>query len=303
MDSMIFPKLHIYPIILPLMRFKDLYNNFNAYFQMNPSMHIDDEGNVIILVRNINYRIFSDNDFIIYNHPCDSVYFIMRGKITPNEPLDVEKFQVEPMIYDYQIPKYSTYWSGMEDIRFINSTSILAVIPECNKGGKPSIFKGTITGNTIHSLTDCYPNIKEKNWMPFMDKDGKDSVIYSLHPFIIKSVENDDGLQIQFDEMLMNRLKDFHGSTNGIEYKEINKRLFLIHAKKMGKIIHRWLLYDILNHVVYLSKEFVFFTHSYIEFPVSLSIFHGKIFVSLGVNDNKAFIIEVLSSDIDAIFE
>jgi len=302
MDIMIFPKLHIYPIILPLIRFKDLHNQLNAYFQMNPSMNIDENGNVIILVRNVDYQIFSDNDFIVYNHPCDSVYFSMRGKITPNEPLDIEKFVVEPIIYDYQMPKYSTYWSGMEDIRFIHSTSLLAIIPECNKGGKPSIFKGTLTENKIHSFKDCYPNVKEKNWMPFIDKHGDECVIYSLNPFIIKSVDNDDGVVILLDDLILNNLKDYHGSTNGIEYKE-NDRLFLIHVKKNKKIYHRWLLYDILHQTIKISREFLFFAHSYIEFPVSLSIFHGKIFVSLGVNDNKAFIIEVLSSEVEVIFE
>lgn len=301
MELKIFPKKNVYPIILPLMRFRDMYNNANAYFQMNPSMHISQEGDVTILVRNINYRIFSESEFTIYNHPCDSIYSVMRGKINLNEPFDMETFIVENVVYDYQIPKYNTYWSGMEDIRFVNSSTLLAVIPECNKNGKPSIFKSTLTNNIIHSFVDCLPNIIEKNWMPFIDMDGKDNVIYSLNPFIIKSIENDDRIEIKMDDMLMENLKDYHGSTNGIEYKESNKRLFLIHAKKMGKIIHRWLLYDILNQTINLSKEFVFFNHSYIEFPISLTVFHERIFISLGINDNKAFIIETSSSEIENI--
>ena len=37
--------------------FVDKYNDHNSFFEMNPSLHIDTEGNVVILIRNIIFLI------------------------------------------------------------------------------------------------------------------------------------------------------------------------------------------------------------------------------------------------------
>ena len=55
---------------------------------------------------------------------------------------------------------------------------------------------------------------------------------------------------------------------------------------------HRWLLFDLVTDDIQLSQEFVFFNYSYLETALSLCKLDNRIFVSLGVNDDKAFIIE-----------
>ena len=51
---LIIKKVNIIPIITPQICFIDRFNNVNSYTEMNPSLNIDTNGNVIILVRCIN---------------------------------------------------------------------------------------------------------------------------------------------------------------------------------------------------------------------------------------------------------
>lgn len=297
----IIPKHNIHPIIIPISYFKDMYGHHNSFYEMNPSIHIDEEGNTTILVRNIDYRVFGDQIFTIYNSPTNSIYVKLNGKIQKNEKLDLDNFNLEKIEYNYDLPTYPTFWKGMEDIRFISESEILVTIPECNQEGNPSIFKASILQNKIHSFKECFPNKKEKNWMPFTNNNvfGRQKVIYSLNPFLIKSIEEDDFEKWDIEESLLNQLKDYHGSTNGIFYK--NNYWFLIHVKK-ERIYHKWLKIDYENRQIDVSKEFVFFAHSYIEFPTNLCLFNNRIFISLGVNDIKAFIIEILINELEIFF-
>jgi hypothetical protein len=43
----------------------------------------------------------------------------------------------------------------------------------------------------------------------------------------------------------------------------------------------------------------VFFAHSYIEFPCSLCEYNDTLFVSLGLNDDKAFVLELEKSAVN----
>jgi len=279
-------KTYIYPLLLPQRFFIDNFNKANAYIDMNPSMHIDSDGNVKILVRSINYRKYFNKQFTIYENQSASTYRLLSGKIANDSLLDIESFTVEDVISNYNIPTYPTYWKGMEDIRFINSNEILVTVPECNPNGNPSIFHANIENNIIDKFKPCLPNKTEKNWMPF----SKDYVIYSLSPFLMKEIDNDNFAEVKLTEDLRSILTDYHGSTNGIHFQD-NKYIFLIHINK-ERTYHRWLLFDIKNKEIELSKEFVFFRNSYIEFPVSLCNYKNRVFISIGVNDEKAFIIE-----------
>ena len=298
---MILPKENIYPILLPPKYFIDIFQKQNAFFNMNPSMYIERDGSVKILVRRIDYRKFQNKQFTMYNQYSNSHYSLMSGKILPGKKLDLDSFLVEDIQYDYGLPIYNTYWKGLEDIRFISSSRLLACIPECNPNGNPSIFQATLEGNKIHSVSSCSPNTIEKNWMPFSIEHIKNLVIYSLSPFQIKSVEENDLQEIPLPESTRKDLEGYNGSTNGIYYKE-GYYLFLIHANK-ERTYHRWLLFHrLLPHVV-VSKPFTFFNHSYIEFPISLCEFENRCFVSLGINDDSAYILEISYSVIESTFQ
>lgn len=293
---MIFPKQNIHPILVPQQCFIDKNNNQNSYIEMNPSMFITEDGKVTILVRCVNYIKFYNKGFTMFEQFSKSIYYIMNGNIIDNDNIDLDSFTMNKLSYTYSIPTFYTYWKGLEDIRFVTSNKLLVTVPECNSKGNPSIFCATLSEQNINSFIDCKPNIIEKNWMPYIDINNEEYAIYSLSPFYIKKILDDNLIKININEKYEDLLKNYHGSTNGIIYNDIY-RLFIIHVNN-DKTYHRWLLFNLENQEIHISKEFVFFTHSYIEFTCSLCEFNKRIFVSIGVNDNKAFIIEINLNDI-----
>jgi hypothetical protein len=256
---------------------------------MNPSIHISESGNVKILVRRVNYRKFNNRDFILYEHKSNTIYTLLTGTLDI-KPLNLENFAISTLENIYNIQTYPTYWTGIEDIRFINDSTILTTIPECNPSGQPAIFRATLD-KQVHSHTLCSPSAIEKNWMPYIDHTGSHKVIYSLFPLTIKSIDTDDRHVLAY----IPALEGYHGSTNGIVYKE--GRLFLIHINKK-RTYHRWILFNPSTHTLQLSEPFTFFKYSHIEFTCSLALFKDRIFVSIGVNDNSAFILELDSTQL-----
>lgn len=299
---MIFPKKDIIPIFVPpICLINTSSGNYASYNEMNPSLYIDDDGNVAILIRCINYEktLFSSkyNQIIcpsgyvsvLYENKSNSIYYILQGVLNKNDKFDIEDYECNLLSVNYNLPTYNTYWTGIEDIRFCNSNKLLVTVPECNSNGNPSIFFAELNNNTVSNFIDCMPNNIEKNWMPYINNDDKFNVIYSVHPFIIKSIENDNLVEIEINELLKTKLDGYHGSTNGILVSK-NERLFLIHK---GAKEHRWLIFNIQSNSISVSKKFSFFKHSYIEFICSLCCFNNRYFISIGIDDKKAFIIEI----------
>jgi hypothetical protein len=277
-----YPILKVSPIILPKERFTDKYGEPNAFVDMNPSMHISKEGDVTLLVRRVNYRKYADGRFTLGRYPSESKYVVAKGAIA-----DLSRLEVNPMRIEYGIPTYSALWKGPEDIRFVNEHDVIATIPECNPNGNPSIFKARFGDDyTLKNVENCFPNGTEKNWMPY--EDAESMVIYSVSPFRIKHLKADD---IETLPIHIPGLEGYHGSTNGVAYMD-DTRIFLIHVNR-ERTYHRWLLFDPSKKTAKASREFTFFQHSYIEFPVSLCKYGKSLYVSMGVNDEAAFVLEV----------
>lgn len=287
-----------YPLFIPQVCFIDKYNNTNALVEMNPSIFITKEGEVSILIRCVNYIKFHDKKFTMFENVSKTEYYLLSGNIEDKENLDIENFNVEKVNYDYLIPTYPTFWKGLEDIRFVSQNKIIVTIPQCNPSGNPIIFNATINKSNISDFVMCYPNIVEKNWMPYYDSLNNEKVIYSLNPFCIKNIIEEPLEKIELTENLSKLLEGYHGSTNGIIFENNEDlRLFLIHVNR-DKTYHRWLLFNVKTNEISLSEEFIFFKNTYIEFTCSLCEFKERIFISIGINDNKAFILE---TDINSI--
>jgi hypothetical protein len=295
----ILKKIDIIPIIIPQICFQDRFGNLNNFEEMNPSLYIEDDGAIKILVRCVNYKKFYNKNFTMYENKSNSIYFILNGKINNNEKLDIENFDYQIIKNNYNLPTFNSYWLGLEDIRFIDSNNLLVIVPELNQNGNPSIFNAKINNNIIENFIDCYPNKIEKNWMPYNTIDGQ-KVIYSLTPFKIKSIVDNDIEEIEVSEKIKENLIGYHGSTNGISINKF-ERLFLIHITR-DRVYHKWLILNILTNDIKLSEEFTFFKNSYIEFTCSLCKYNDRIFISVGVNDNKAYIIETCENDIKNTF-
>jgi len=274
-----YPIKRIVPLIFPKQQYKDRFGEPNAFVDMNPSMFIRPDGKVTLLVRRVNYRKYADKQFSLGSYPSQSKYLVATGNVA-----DLTRWHVEPLRIQYGTMTYPTYWSGPEDIRFITENQVLATIPECNPSGQPAMFEASLEGSQMHSVRPCHPREMEKNWMPYTEN----RVVYSLSPFCVKGILEPE---LETVECNLPELEGYHGSTNGVPYRG-DHRLFLVHINR-ERTYHRWLLFDPSKKTVKVSDEFVFFQHSYIEFPLSLCEHGGKLYVSLGVNDEAAYILEI----------
>ena len=146
-----------YPLFLPQKIFIDRFRNVNAFVEMNPSMFIDKNGDVIILVRSVNYKKFYDFNFTLFENFSISNYGMLVGHIS-----NLYNLKYYDIIIEYNLPTFHTYWKGLEDIRFISKDTLLVTVPELNENGNPCLYKAKMTNNKIHSFIKCYPNIIEK---------------------------------------------------------------------------------------------------------------------------------------------
>ncbi len=247
-------------------------------------MFIGADGKVTLLVRRVNYRKYADKQFSLGSYPSQSNYLVATGRVG-----DLGRWSLAPLRVEYGMMTYPTYWNGPEDIRFITEDQVIATIPECNPSGKPAIFRAHLEGAVMNSVKRCFPNDTEKNWMPYTDNAGRFKVVYSVWPFQIKDIE---AHALETVGCNLPELEGYHGSTNGVCYKGGDQRLFLIHINR-ERTYHRWLLFGPSDQSVQVSDEFVFFQHAYIEFPLSLCEHGGKLYVSMGVNDEAAYILEI----------
>ena len=281
-----------YPLFCPQILYKDRFGgNLQPFLEMNPSIFFDsDENQWIVLVRGVNYRKFKNNIYTCYVHPLHSIYWIGRGS-------SLDALSWEELKYDFgNLPQHSSYWNGVEDIRFLNREEVICCVPQLNPGGRPALFTAKIdyTRNILTYFTPCLPNqTTEKNWMPF----ERNQVIYSVSPLILKDVHEDKKEEIPLTPNQRAELEGYHGSTNGVLLTD-DSWLFLIHKNKTNKVEHRWLRIH-SNKTITFSPSFTFFKDPYIEFPCGLVLKEDALFVSLGVNDCQAFVVELdLSSNI-----
>jgi len=289
---------NIIPIVVPQKYYIDQHGLHNAYFENNLSLFIQGD-KVILLIRQINYRKFKNQHYIVGEQYSTTHYCMLVGT------MDGEKFGTlthYDIIYDWNgFPETNAFFKGMEDIRFINHKDLLIICCDRNTNCAPCIFHATLEGNTITLQTRLQPSVMEKNWMPYQHC-NKDYVIYHVSPFTIKSIFEDDRRVINLPDITNQQLKGYHGSTNGIPFK--GNLLFLIHKliddNGCSKMAHRWVLFDPDNETVKLSNEFSFFKYTFLEFNCSIKEYNGLYYLSLAINEDKIYVV-VLTPDMITI--
>jgi hypothetical protein len=285
--------IRIIPLIIPEIFFIE-NNKPHNYLSTNPSLYLDDKNNATLLIRNVNYRKYRNKQFEVFGGISNSKYILGKGNID-----DIDNINYSIIEYDYNNFKtYNSWWLGMEDIRFINNNTLLITIPELSKNGMPQLFLGKLENNKIiikKALLSPLNENSEKNWLPFPEK-FPNKVVYSISPLRILDI--DTGLFCYSNNQdNIKKIKGFHGSSNGIEFVYNSKKyiLFLIHFYS-NKTIHKWLLisenYEKDNDII-LSNDFYLFKHSYIEFICSLCNYNNNYLISVGVNDNSSYLIEI----------
>lgn len=281
---MVMCKQKILPIMAP---WKKMDGTQNRLREVNPSLHLlnQETGYFRGVVRLISYIKFPDQSFETWLYPTQSVNIGFEGHL--DRP---DEWTFHDLDVDYDRPVYPTHWQGVEDIRFLSSSQLVASVPELNADGEPSLFLITYRENTLSHFIPL-PRFQhvEKNWMPF--EDGK-KFIYQIQPLRVYDTESGTLSDPLFLNGAPPGIDESHGSTNGVPWDQ--GWLFLIHHGHQHRFFH---LKNAGENPVF-STSFVLFATSHIEFICSLSHHHGLLWLSAGVNDDNAYLIAILPTDI-----
>ena len=276
-----------FPLLTPQILFTDRQGQTNAFLETNPALWIEPDGSAIVCVRLVNYRKFKDRSFKMGGALSESKYHIFRGIMKDGMFEVLESAGLE---FENKLPMYPSCWTGYEDLRFLNSKQILCTAPQLSPHGSPVIALGSLDGSTATIERVLMPSQKEKNWMPFL-AGAQEFVLYSVSPLGLKTL---DGADVRILAPAT-ELAGYHGSSNGVVI-DGSGYLFLIH-EYTDRSRHAWLLFDPVRRRYGYSAPFVFLSYSYIEFTCSISLFEKRIYVALGVNDDKAYLCSVSVPD------
>lgn len=277
------------PLLTPQILFKDRQGESNAFLETNPALWIEPDGSAIVCVRLVNYRKYKDRSFKMGGARSESKYHIFRGIVKDGVFIELESSN---LTFLDTLPKYPSCWTGYEDLRFLNSKQFICTAPQLSPRGVPVLALGRLEGAVATIERVLPPSEQEKNWMPFR-AGSQEFVLYSVSPLALKTLVGSDLRVLDSAPTLAG----YHGSSNGIALDD-GGYLFLIH-KYTDRSRHAWFLFDPMGRRYGWSAPFVFCKHSYIEFTCSISLFEGRIWVALGVNDDKAYLCSVSVPSMD----
>ena len=291
----------------------------NTFGGMNPSVFIDNEGDILVNVRVCNYILFhSENKQIFpsrwgplaYLHPEKDQRLVTRNFLCRlNNDLEiincaeVEMLNLHEPIWEFV---------GLEDARVVqwnNDYYLIGVRRDTTTNGVGRMEMSRVeidkTNWTIKEtgrkrIKAPQPDLSycEKNWVPILDKPYHFVKWHS--PVEIVSVEGDQAIQKELYFGGIKPEKDQRGSSQvirwGDKYISITHEVDLFKnylGQKDGIYKHRMCVYDDELRLIGISPEPFTFLDGQIEFCVGAAEHEGDLLVSFGFQDNAAFVLRV----------
>ena len=303
----------IYPLIVPA----ELTNGTGL---MNPSVMVKN-GKVIVIIRNVNYTFYHSEKKLFqhpygpltYIHPEDDVHLrTWNWYCELSEDFKINKF------YKIDTSKFDTYeplWDfvGLEDARLIewdNKLFISGVRRDTttNGQGRMEISEIEVSEDGVKEITrkrielssnpDSYC---EKNWMPILDM-----------PFhYIKWTNPTELVKIDYDVGLSKTLslgksislpRDLRGGSQVLPFQNgyiaITHEVDLFRSevdRKDAVYYHRFVVWDKNFNIIKVSPEFHFMDAD-VEFCIGLADYGDYYLITLGFQDNAAYILKAPKS-------
>lgn len=280
------------------------------YHPMNPSILKTDKGYKLIF-RGVNYtqtgaKIFKTID-------PDGVFRNRNFLLTLTSDFQIVSDQ--EILEDLNRERHYFPWlQGIEDCRQVlldGSLWFTCTTSDTNPTGNKQISlchleEGKSRTLQIDKLTPLLgPDINrcEKNWLPFIDPQGKLKLIYSYDPFVIFSPDFDTGeCDAAYIDQPEYDFTSFRGSAAPIPFD--NGYLMIIHEVVHYPdfsrcYLHRFVSLDSQFVIQKVSKPFVF-QHQGVEFCLSMTIDHaGKdLIIPIGIEDREIYLTFV---DLDTV--
>ena len=311
------------PLVIP----KGLTNGTGL---MNPSIFIDDDGDILVNLRHVNYTLyFSENKQLFpshwgplsYLHPEKDMRLVTDNYLCRlNENLEITDYTKVEMLN-----LHTPIWTfvGLEDARLMQWDGeyyLVGVRRDTTTNGegrmeysKVTIDKENWSVREVQRTRIPAPNPNssycEKNWVPILDKPYH--FIKWMYP--VEMVKADPNVssceQVSLKQGLVTTA-DQRGSSQVIRWKNfyisIHHEVILFKnylGQKDGLYHHRLAVWDTDMNLIGISPQKWTFLDGRIEFCVGIAEHNGDALISFGFQDNAAFILKTPGSVMDELIE
>lgn len=287
---------------------------------MNPSIFIDDEGDILVNIRHVNYtlyhsehdqRFFSPWGPLSYLHPEKDQRLVTTNYLCR---LDKDLNIINYTKVDYSKLDVTPIWEfvGEEDCRITQwdgNYYLIGVRRDTTTNGqgrmeysKIELDKTNWTATEVQRVRIPPPidvnSYCEKNWMPILDMPYH-FVKWAMPTEVVKA--NPD--KPECEQVLVRSTPpvsiDQRGGTNIVSWGDYyiafthEVKLWRNYLNQKDSIYrHRMIVWDKEFNFVGLSKSFAFLDTP-IEFCVGAAVLDDNLLLSFGVQDNAAFVLEV----------
>jgi hypothetical protein len=287
---------------------------------MNPSIFIDDDGDILVNIRHVNYTLYHSEHDQRFFSPWGPLSYLHPEKdqrlVTTNYLCRLDK---DLNIINYTEVDYSAFnvppiWEfvGEEDCRITQwdgNYYLIGVRRDTTPNGqgrmeysKIELDKTNWTAKEVQRVRIPPPidvnSYCEKNWMPILDMPYH-FVKWAMPTEVVKA--NPD--KSECEQVLVKQTPsvpiDQRGGTNIVSWGDYyiafthEVKLWRNYLNQKDSIYrHRMIVWDKEFNFVGLSNSFAFLDTP-IEFCVGAAVRNGKLLLSFGVQDNAAFVLEV----------
>lgn len=298
---------------------------------MNPSPFLDDDGELLLILRHINYTLYhSENNQrfpsvwgpLSYLHPEKDQRLVTTNylcrldedyNITNFTKIDTSKLDVTPI------------WTfvGMEDARLVKwkgkyyGTGVRRDTTTNGQGrmelSELKIDKKKWTAKEVSRVRIEAPIDKdsycEKNWMPILDKPFQYIKWTSPTEVVQASPSTTESTQLAVVEGIQSPT-DQRGGSQVIQWGEyyiaITHEVVLFKnylKQKNGTYRHRLCVWDKDFKLIGLSPNSWSFLDGQIEFVCGATVVNEKLVIGFGFQDNAAFVLEVPTDLVNNMIE
>ena len=287
---------------------------------MNPSIFIDDDGDILVNIRHVNYtlyhsehdqRFFSPWGPLSYLHPERDQRLVTTNYLCR---LDKDLNIINYTEVDYSAFNVPPIWEfvGEEDCRITQwdgNYYLIGVRRDTTINGqgrmeysKIELDKTNWTAKEVQRVRIPPPvdvnSYCEKNWMPILDMPYH-FVKWAMPTEIVKANPDKSECEQVLTKSTPTVPIDQRGGTNIVSWGDYyiafthEVKLWRNYLEQKDSIYrHRMIVWDKEFNFVGLSNSFAFLDTP-IEFCVGAAVRNGKLLLSFGVQDNAAFVLEV----------
>ena len=295
---------------------------------MNPSIFIDDDGDILVNIRHVNYtlyhaekdqRFFSPWGPLSYLHPEKDQRLVTTNYLCR---LDQDLNIINYTEVDYSQLNVPPIWEfvGEEDCRITQwdgNYYLIGVRRDTTPNGQGRMEYSKIELDKINWIAKEIQRVRipppidvnsycEKNWMPILDMPYH-FVKWAMPTEVVKANPDKSECEQVLVRSTPSAPIDQRGGTNIVSWGDYyiafthEVKLWRNYLNQKDSIYrHRMIVWDKEFNFVGLSKSFAFLDTP-IEFCVGAAIRNEKLLLSFGVQDNAAFVLEVPQDVVNAM--